>query len=65
MEYCADGNGEVFLKNRINVKELKKRSYIIRKSNIKRILIKYSIFFENKYFFLHIIFLFNFRIIKF
>lgn len=36
MEYCADGNREVFLKNRINVKELKKRSYIIRKSNIKK-----------------------------
>ena len=23
MGYCADGNGEVFLKDRINVKELK------------------------------------------
>lgn len=28
MGYCADGNGEVFLKDGINIKELKNKSYM-------------------------------------
>lgn len=37
MGYCADGNGKVFLRDGINIKELKNRGYIVRKSNIKEL----------------------------